>query len=109
MTEGAKVPKPGTIRTASHKRHGAKPQRSTSHPRVGHNTVSDFEGARVHISATGSSESLLTPSDILSRLRITSADPAKWMRRTFKKLVCLTWMCAERCARRRHNIRCYWK
>lgn len=34
---------------------------------------------------TGSNESLLSPGDILTRLKITSADSAKWMRRIFKK------------------------
>lgn len=30
-------------------------------------------------------ETLLTPRDILIRLNMTSADPTKWMRRTFEK------------------------
>ena len=33
----------------------------------------------------GYSEALLSPDDILNRLKLTSADPTKWMRRTFKK------------------------
>ena len=33
----------------------------------------------------GAADTLLTPQDILDRLRMKSAEPAKWMRRTFKK------------------------
>lgn len=49
--------------------------------------VSNFDGAQPpsHASTPGFSTPLLTPSDILSRLSMTSADPAKWMRRTFVK------------------------
>lgn len=50
-------------------------------------TISASDGGRSspRASTTASGESLLTPRDILTRLNLTSADPAKWMRRTFAK------------------------
>jgi hypothetical protein len=38
-----------------------------------------------HRPAVSSENDLLTPSEILSRLSMTSSEPAKWMRRTFEK------------------------
>jgi hypothetical protein len=51
-------------------------------------TISNCDGTRRRHreAAIGTGGSLLTPRDILSRLGMTSADPAKWMRRTFTKL-----------------------
>lgn len=47
--------------------------------------ASDHEEAQAHRPGVSSEDALLTPSDILSRLRMASAEPAKWMRRTFEK------------------------
>jgi hypothetical protein len=53
-------------------------------PSVG---IAAADGARAPPDALGLApgETLLTPKDILARLAMTSTDPAKWMRRTFKK------------------------
>ncbi len=48
-------------------------------------TVSNLESAQAHLPAASSGAPLLTPSDILSRLSLTSAKPTKWMRRIFGK------------------------
>ena len=48
-------------------------------------TNSSSSTARDAAQTTGFSGPLLTPSDILSRLSITSANPTKWMRRMFVK------------------------
>lgn len=45
----------------------------------------DREEAQMLRPATTEGAALLTPNDILSRLSMTSAEPAKWMRRTFEK------------------------
>lgn len=47
--------------------------------------ASDHDGRQAHPSAISGEDGLLTPNDILSRLRMTSAEPAKWMRRTFER------------------------
>ena len=54
---------------------------------AGRRAVSDSNEARLppRLSNAGPGEPLLTPRDIFSRLSMTSADPAKWMRRIFKK------------------------
>lgn len=77
---------------------GEIPKASSEHPRVTQNesslsadsngaTITASNGARLlpRASTSASSDSLLSPRDILTRLNITSADPTKWMRRTFKK------------------------
>ena len=69
--EPAEAHQTGTIPIASPERHRANPPRSSV----------SVAGNRL----TASSEPLLSPRDILTRLNMASADPAKWMRRTFMK------------------------
>gem|GEM_PF-5680408 len=74
----AKVPMAGATQ-------GASPKTGTSPPpSVG---IAAVDGARAPPSVLdlANGETLLTPKIILARLAITSTDPAKWMRRTFKK------------------------
>ena len=74
----AKAPKAGATRSASPKT-GASPP-----PSVG---IAAADGARAPPDPLGLApgETYLTPQIMLARLAITSTDPAKWMRRTFKK------------------------
>jgi hypothetical protein len=73
----AKAPKAGATRSAS-------PETGASPPPAG---IAAADGARAPPDLLGLApgETLLTPKDILARLAMTSTDPAKWMRRTFKK------------------------
>ena len=47
--------------------------------------ASDHDEAQARRRADSAGDALLTPNAILSRLSMTSAEPAKWMRRTFEK------------------------
>ena len=76
---------PGGVRTASpvDRVSSQKP----APPHLGHRSEidADRDEARKHRPAISEGAVLLTPNDILSRLSMTSAEPAKWMRRTFEK------------------------
>ena len=76
---------PGGVRTASpvDRVSSQKP----APPHLGHRSQidADRDEARKHRPAISEGAALLTPNDILSRLSMTSAEPAKWMRRTFEK------------------------
>lgn len=77
----------GAMPMASSEDQAPIPQPSSGSTPGNRDTV--CASGRAHSRLCGSStaphEKLLTPSDILARLSMTSADPAKWMRRTFKK------------------------
>ena len=82
----AKAPVAGAMPTASPGKDVERPLRAgvSMSKRVGDAGVG---GARSPpgLSSAGSGDDLLTPKDILARLRMKSTDPAKWMRRTFNK------------------------
>jgi hypothetical protein len=79
-TAGAMPPPSPELRTAVPKPSAAPPDCRCA-------TARDPDGTRQapRTSTAAFGASLLTPGDILSRLCMTSADPAKWMRRTFNK------------------------
>lgn len=81
------TPTAGETPTGSSERRAATPQRFAKHAVGGRTTISHSDEARVtpRTPSTGHHQPLLTPRDILSRLRMDSTDPAKWMRRTFDK------------------------
>ena len=76
---------PGGVRTASpaDRVSSQKP----APPHLGHRSQidADRDEARKHRPAISEGAALLTTNDILSRLSMTSTEPAKWMRRTFEK------------------------
>ena len=79
------VQQTGEMSTAPSEHHGAS--QHTPSPSAANNSATASNGPRrlLCASVTAPGESLLTARDILTRLSMTSADPAKWMRRIFNK------------------------
>lgn len=77
----------GAVPRASSEDHAPIPQQSSGSAPGNRDAVTASGRAHSWPRAFPSTprERLLTPGDILSRLSMTSADPAKWMRRTFEK------------------------
>lgn len=81
------LPTSGMVQIVSPERRTTIVRRSAETAAGERVAVSDSDGGRMsHRAPTaGRSDTLLTPREILSRLKMTSADPTKWMRRTFAK------------------------
>ena len=85
MKDEIVTPRPGRMRTVTPIDHASAQKHSPPHLGREGEIASGPEEAQARRPAVSSRDVLLTPSDILSRLSMTSAEPAKWMRRIFGK------------------------